>query len=232
MTTKTIHILIILFLAFSILDADNSTITISQKIKTKKIYPMGEKIFAKRCKQDINLNNYADIDDLKQDIKTKKLCKRINKKQFFALTLYLWEVKRVNKTKQDEKIVVKKDEKCPICGMFVYKYPKWASQIFYKNNSEEKHYSFDGVKDMMKFYFDFNKKNITKILVRDYYSQKAIDAKDAYFVVGSDVYGPMGDEFIPFSSEKKAKIFYIDHRGSTVIKFSDILEDEVYKLDE
>ena len=95
--------------------------------------------------------------------------------------------------------------------MFTYKYPKWAAQIFYKHGDHEHHYSFDGVKDMMKFYFDpmewgkyemAKKESISKILVTDYYSQKAIDAKVSYFVIGSDVYGPMGNELIPFIIEK------------------------------
>ncbi len=243
MTIKKIIIIILLLLFhFSFLYAENSTMAISKKIKIKKIYPMGKKIFAKRCKQDINLAKYTDIDELTEDIKNKELCKSLRKKQFQALSLYLWEVKRFGDAKKvEEKIILKEDEKCPVCGMFTYKYPRWATQIFYKDNANEYHHSFDGVKDMMKFYFDanafgdyshFQKKFITKMLVTDYYSQKAIDARDAYFVIGSDVYGPMGDELIPFDSEAKAKNFYMDHRGIKVIKFSDILEDEVYKLDE
>ncbi len=35
--------------------------------------------------------------------------------------------------------------------MFVYKYPKWITQIVYKDGNR---LSFDGVKDMMKFYFN------------------------------------------------------------------------------
>ena len=49
--------------------------------------------------------------------------------------------------------------------------------------------------------------NITKILVTDYYSQKAIDGTKAYYVIRSDVYGPMGHEFIPFASMEDAKTF-------------------------
>ncbi len=212
------------------------------KKKKKKIYPMGKKIFAKMCKKDIDLTNYIEINELKADIKDKKLCKHLKEKQLQALSLYLWEVKRFGDVDKKNGIIkVTKDEKCPVCGMFAYKYPRWAAQIFYKHNSHEHHYTFDGVKDMMKFYFDameygdykdFKRKNITKMSVTDYYSQKAIDARDAYFVTGSDVYGPMGNELIPFESEADAKNFYMDHRGKKVLKFDEIKEKEVYKLDE
>ncbi len=205
-----------------------SDIVMISKKKEKKMYPMGKKIFEKRCKNDINPNNYIEINELKAAIKKRKMCKSLKEKQLQALSLYLWEVKRFGDLESIiGAIKVTKDEKCPICGMFVYKYPRWAVQIFYTH----KHYSFDGVKDLMKYYFN-HKEDITKILVTDYYSQKAIDATKAFYVLGSDVYGPMGNELIAFKSESEAKTFYMDHRGSEVISFKDITQDKVYKLDE
>lgn len=199
----------------------------SQATKEKKIYPMGEKIYTQKC-SNINPDEYSSLRNLQEAIKTKQLCKELKDKYFEALSLYLWEVKRKAKEEEPEElIVVTKDEKCPICGMFVYKYPRWASQIFYG----EKHYSFDGVKDMMKYYFD-NEKGISKILVRDYYSQKGIDGRKAFYVLGSDVYGPMGNELIAFKNEDEAKTFYFDHRGSEILKFDAITVEKVYKLDE
>ncbi len=219
-----------------------SDIAMIKKKKEKKIYPMGKKIFNKKCKKDIDLTDYIEINELKSAIKNDKLCKPIKEKQLQALALYLWEVKRFGDLEGIKgTIKVTKDEKCPVCGMFTYKYPKWAAQIFYKHGEHEHHHSFDGVKDMMKFYFDpmewgkyekSKKEYITKMLVTDYYSQKAIDARDSYFVIGSDVYGPMGDELIPFKEKADAKTFSLDHQGKQIIKFEDIIEKEVYKLDE
>jgi nitrous oxide reductase accessory protein NosL len=205
-----------------------SDIAMIKKKKIKKIYPMGKKIFKKMCKKDIDLTDYIEINELKADIKNKKLCHHLKEKQLQALSLYLWEVKRFGDIKSIEgTIEVSTDEKCPICGMFVYKYPKWVAQIYYG----DKHLSFDGVKDLMKYYFD-NKDGISKILVTDYYSQKAIDGREAYYVLGSDIYGPMGNELIPFKQESDAKTFNLDHRGTKVVRFRDIIEDEVYQLDE
>jgi nitrous oxide reductase accessory protein NosL len=189
---------------------------------------MGEKIFDKRCKKEIDINAYLQINELKAAIKEKNFCGELKEGELQSLSLYLWEVKRFGDLKKiGDVITLSKDEKCQICGMFVYKYPKWAAQIFYKNT----HFSFDGVKDMMKYYFE-HKDGISKMLVTDYYSQKAIDARNAYYVIGSDVYGPMGDEFIPFINESEAKTFYMDHRAAKIVRFEDIEEKEVYKLDE
>jgi nitrous oxide reductase accessory protein NosL len=207
------------------LEKDNETI---KKKKEKKIYPMGKKIFERKCNKDIDANDYIEINELKAAIKNDKLCKPLKEAHLQALALYLWEVKRFGDLDDiKNKIHVTHDEKCPICGMFVYKYPKWAAQIFYS----DKHYSFDGVKDLMKYYFK-HKDGITKILVTDYYSQKAIEAREAYFVIGSDVYGPMGDELIPFEKLSDAKTFSMDHKGIKVLKFEALNADEIDKLDE
>ena len=207
----------------------SSDIAMITKKKEKKMYPMGKKIFLKKCKRDIELNKYKAINELKAALKNDKLCKPLKGKHLQALTLYLWEVKKSgDATTKEDTINISKSDKCPICGMFVYKYPKWATQIFY---AKGKHYSFDGVKDMMKYYFK-NSEGISKILVLDYYSQKTIDARDAYYVIGSDIYGPMGNELIAFKSKSSAKTFYIDHRGAKIVQFKDITQDEVYRLDE
>jgi len=218
----------------------SSDIAMVNAKKMKKMYPMGKRIFESMCKSDINLNDFVEINQLKASL--GDLCKPLKENQLQAVTLYLWEVKRVGDNESVVgKIEVKKDEKCPVCGMFVYKYPKWAAQIFYETDGVQHYHSFDGVKDLMKFYFDplswgkYNtskSQNISKILVTDYYSQKAIDAREAYFVIGSDVYGPMGDELIPFKNESDAKTFYMDHKAKKVVKFKELTKDDVYKLDE
>ena len=125
---------------------------------------------------------------------------------------------------------IPKSAKCPVCGMWVSKYPKWVATIKYEDNSS---LYFDGVKDMMKFYleptrFKHQIKKISSITVIDYYSLKSIDAKKAYYVSGSNVYGPMGVELIPFLKEDDAKAFKDDHEGKRVIRFSQITKDMLY----
>jgi len=209
----------------------------------KREYPRGKKIYEKVCKKDsIDPSDYIEINELKADILKNKICKPLKEKDLHSLSLYLFDVKRFGDLENIEnRVIVKEDEKCPVCGMFTYKYPKWAAQIFYEEGDLKKHYSFDGVKDLMKFYFDpmrwgdykiAKKKNIKKILVTDYYSQQGIDGVKAYYVIRSDVYGPMGHEFIPFKSLEDAKIFKKDHFGKKILNFKQITEEQTYKLDE
>jgi len=208
--------------------------------RDNKDYKKGEKIYSKIC-QDIKLENYYSLNNLKSNILKKSLCKNMNEKRLQLVSKYLWDKKRLNiSSKEHQFVEVSKDEKCPVCGMFVYKYPRWAAQIFYKDENKTHKFSFDGVKDMMKFYFNPSqwgsykyaiKENISQIAVTDYYAQKKIDATKAYYVIGSDIYGPMGHELIPFESFEDAKTFKKDHYGTKVMKFNEIKEDGVYKLD-
>ncbi|MDP6179126.1 MAG: nitrous oxide reductase accessory protein NosL [Desulfatiglandales bacterium] len=121
--------------------------------------------------------------------------------------------------------VMKKD-KCPVCGMFVHKNPNWVAQIVFDDNT---HVFFDGPRDMFKYYFDLRKYNprkttdgIVSLGVTDYYTVKPIDGKKAFYVVGSDVLGPMGRELVPHASEKAARYFMKDHGGHKVFRFGEI----------
>ena len=212
-----------------------------QKKKEKKVYPKGKKLYEKKCTKNIDLSNYLEINELKVDLKNNKLCKPMKEKQLQSVALYLWEVQRAKELGEIVgKIEVTPEEKCPVCGMFVAKYPRWVAQIIYGHGDHQHKFSFDGVKDLMKFYFNSKKwgnypiakqENISKILVTDYYSQKAIDGKTAFYVIGSDIYGPMGHELIPFQNKEDAEIFKADHYGKKVINFNNIREIDIYKLD-
>ena len=197
---------------------------ISQDIKDKKIYPMGEKIYKSRC-ANFDVKHYDSYEELKNEIRDEKICGSLSSKYLQALSLYLWDIKRGD-VKTYEKLTVTKEQKCDFCGMYMYNYPTWISRIKYK---KDKIYNFDGIKCMFKFYFQ-NKNGIKNILVQDYYTLKTINAKDAFFVVGSDVYGPMGYELVPFKDKKSAKSFSLEHKGTEVLTFDEITESMVRSL--
>jgi nitrous oxide reductase accessory protein NosL len=58
--------------------------------------------------------------------------------------------------------------------------------------------------------------------VTDYYNTARIDAESAWYVVGSDVLGPMGHELVPHDSEADAREFLADHKGKRVLRFADV----------
>jgi len=128
-----------------------------------------------------------------------------------------------------------KKDKCPVCGMFVYKYPDFIAEIIFKDGS---YAVFDGAKDMFKYYFNLKKYNPNKrvsdigsLYVTDYYSLAQVDGFKAYYVLGSDIYGPMGRELIPFEKEADAKEFLKDHKGKSIHRFKDITYEIIKSLD-
>ena len=72
--------------------------------------------------------------------------------------------------------------------------------------------------------------SLSNIYVKDYYSLKWFSAKDAFYIIGSDVYGPMGHELIPFESKGAAESFLKDHHGKEIITFGDITPELIDSL--
>jgi copper chaperone NosL len=126
-------------------------------------------------------------------------------------------------------------DKCPVCGMFVAKYPDWTMVVLFKDGSQV---FFDGAKDTFKYFFNMTRYTSTKrtediqaIMVKDYYRLTFMDARKAWYVLGSDIYGPMGRELIPLEKEADAREFMKDHKGKSLLKFSDVTIEVIKTLD-
>jgi hypothetical protein len=44
-----------------------------------------------------------------------------------------------------------KEDRCPVCGMFVAPYPNWSSSIHFQDGTRV---FFDGPKDLFRYFFD------------------------------------------------------------------------------
>jgi len=131
-------------------------------------------------------------------------------------------------------VVVPANAKCPVCGMFVAKYPNWVASARFKDGTIS---YYDGPKDMFSHYLDTaryspgkSQADIVALAVKEYYSLASIDARSAFFVTGSDVSGPMGGELVPFRSEKDALSFKTDHKGKRILLFKEISRQTIKSL--
>lgn len=125
---------------------------------------------------------------------------------------------------------------CPVCGMLVAKYPNWAATIVYKDGHA---HHFDGAKDFFKFWFNPGKyaaghtrEQMASLWVTDFYNLQRIDARSAWYVVGSDVPGPMGHEFVPLASQADAEDFQKEHKGKRILRFEQITPAMPGQLDQ
>jgi len=118
---------------------------------------------------------------------------------------------------------VDKDERCPVCGMFVAPYQNWLTVVT-MNDGQQFH--FDGPKDLFRFIMDLSSyqpgrtlADIRQVQVTEYYSTRLMDATAVFFVTGSDVLGPMGAELVPIAGKANAEAFLKDHGGKAVMQF-------------
>ena len=156
-------------------------------------------------------------------------------KIMFGLALFILLFSMDRSYADEPTVTIKKNDRCPVCGMFVYKYPKWVAQIIFKDGTS---YFYDGAKDMFKHIFDTAKytagkkaEDIKAIYVTDYYEVELVDAKSAFYVLGSDVLGPMGHELLPFKDQESAQEFLEDHKGKSIIRFQDVTPAIIESLD-
>ena len=128
-----------------------------------------------------------------------------------------------------------KTHKCPVCGMVVHRYPDFIASVSFEDGHKV---FFDGVKDMVKYIFNLGKyspqrrkENIRNIFVTEYYDMRPVNGRKAHYVVGSDVYGPMGHELIPLASPEDARQFSKDHKGKRIVRFNEITPALIRQLD-
>ena len=118
-------------------------------------------------------------------------------------------------------MIIPKDVSCGKCGMYPANYPRWQSQIIFKDGSMT---PFDGCKCMFNFMFSMDqhdkahsRDDMAVVWVKDFNNGKWMNAMDAHFVVGSNMMGPMGKELIPFADQAAAMKFHQEQGGNTMM---------------
>ena len=120
-----------------------------------------------------------------------------------------------------EVVINKRD---PVYQLEIDKYPKFEAELVLKNGTPVR---FCSVKAMMNFYFHPEKypeyrvksrDEIDKMFVKDYITGKEINAKDAWYVFGSRLVGPHGDDLIPLSSKTNVELFMKKYGGTRVFR--------------
>ncbi len=124
---------------------------------------------------------------------------------------------------------------CPVCGMFVSLYPDWIATALYQDGHA---HHFDGAKDLFKYLLNLpkyapghSKNDIVAIGVTEYYGVTRIDAHAAWYVLGSDMLGPMGHELVPLATQAEATDFLKDHHGKRIVRFDEVTPALLEQLD-
>jgi len=116
---------------------------------------------------------------------------------------------------------IESHKKCPLCGMYSARYPKFNCQIVFKDGSYE---AFDSSIGLLVYLHFPDKtgiklKPVAGIYFKDYFKGGWLEADKAFFVTGSEIRGPMGIQFLPVDSEQAANKLKKQARGKGIIHF-------------
>jgi len=125
-------------------------------------------------------------------------------------------------------VAIESADECHLCGMLITNFSGPKAELFRQGVTKEEGNSvkkFCSTRDMFSFYLDpENNRNVTTILVHD--MSKApwdapddgyfIDARQAWYVVGSRQTGAMGKTLASFSAKTDADAFASEFGGKVI----------------
>lgn len=108
--------------------------------------------------------------------------------------------------------------RCPVCGMYPARYPKWMVQLIYRDQTQK---VFDSPADLLRFMQQMEKydrkhakADVAVIYLSDHQKGGWINARTSYLVMGSKVRGPMNQPDLPaFPSRELAEQFTLTYGG-------------------
>ena len=110
--------------------------------------------------------------------------------------------------------------RCGTCGMMVAPDDGWRA-----GTTGE---AFDSPKCLFRHHHE--RGAVSDGWVIEYYSQERRPASGLFYVVGSDLEGPMGRDFVPIATREQAEQLRVDHHGDRVLAFEEITEEEAAAL--
>lgn len=126
-----------------------------------------------------------------------------------------------------------KKDRCPVCGMFAYKYPHWMAGYVFKDGAKVFFCSpkcfFHNLFHMEKYQPGKTRDDLDLIWVTDYYTAKPVNAEDPdmRFVAGSTLVGPMGWDVVPVQGKEAAETLRRDYFGEEILRLDEVTEDHI-----
>jgi copper chaperone NosL len=131
-------------------------------------------------------------------------------------------------------VAMESSDECHLCGMLITRFDGPKGEVFRKETGDHV-LKFCSTRDLFSYYLDpENTRNVAQLLVHDMSKMPwgsesiddkyFIDAKTAWYVVGSEKMGAMGETLVSFSKESDAKAFAKEFGGKVMI-FTDINYD-------
>ena len=114
--------------------------------------------------------------------------------------------------------------RCEICGMSIDPSSGWRAGA----SGASGPLRFDTPKCL--FRHSQQRGAVEEPWVTEYYSQERRSAAALFYVVGSDLEGPMGRDLVPVSGAAEAEGFASDHGGDRVLSYREVTPEVVAAL--
>ncbi len=118
-------------------------------------------------------------------------------------------------------VAMESSDECHLCGMLITRFDGPKGEVFRKEQGDTV-FKFCSTRDMFSYYLDpENKRNVSQMLVHDMSKmpwetiddEYFIDAKIAWYVVGSKKTGAMGKTLASFGEKLDAQAFADEFEG-------------------
>jgi nitrous oxide reductase accessory protein NosL len=103
--------------------------------------------------------------------------------------------------------------------MLVDERPRWIAGL---NNAAGKQQRFCSPRCMFAWMRGPHGSGCTDPWVTEYYTQKIAKVDEVFFIVGSDVIGPMGKSLVPVAGKEEAERFLEDHLGERIVTADEV----------
>lgn len=116
--------------------------------------------------------------------------------------------------------------RCDLCGMRVDPSSGWRSG----GQGASGELRFDTPKCLFRYHHQ--RGGVRDAWVIEYYTQERRPARELFYVLGSDVQGPMGRDLVPIAGRDAADRFSRDHHGTRVLSFDEVTAaviDELFR---
>ncbi|MCP3874467.1 MAG: hypothetical protein GY699_15095 [Desulfobacteraceae bacterium] len=119
---------------------------------------------------------------------------------------------------------IESHKECPLCGMYPSRYPQFNCQLIFKDGTYE---AFDSATGLLLYLLfsdktGINPKPVDKIYFKHYLKESWLESSKSFFVIGSEIMGPMGIEFLPVDNKHAAEELKNQENGKEIISFKKI----------
>lgn len=127
------------------------------------------------------------------------------------------------------------EARCPVCGMYPARYPRWAAQLIFKDG---KALFFDSPLELFRFLLDMGHyhdahgpDDVARAYVSDAGDGRWVSIVEAHFVEGSGLLGPMHNPDLPAFAELEAAEAFVAERGGRLIRIEQVTLDLLNALE-